>query len=291
VRSDATLLHFAPGPDDVAQSDGCALAYRNPASVGRQAISRAVATRNALVCPRCGGDLVPLEPIFGYFCGKCGWSLPTVQPMEAEAIRIDHVMVGFPQGEPRVQVMLSWKDGPLAEMGEDLWTSVESGASPVFIGRDMPSAALARLGANDVWWYAGLFWSTKELDLSPHVVTLAAAGWSEWEFRQQESLRRRGEEDARIAAAEEMAKEERRKARLAWADAKLSGDSARRQPIPRAVRYDVFKRDNGRCVECGSTFDLQFDHIIPVAMGGATSVENLQLLCSDCNLRKGANLG
>lgn len=248
-------------------------------------------TANGLVCPHCGRVLVPLERIFGYVCEECGWSLPTVQSMDAEDIRIEHVTVGVPQDEPRVEVSLSWKDGPLAEMGEDLWKSIESETSPVFIGRDMPSAALARLGANDIWWYAGRFWSTKELDLSPDVVTVAAAGWSEWEFRQQESLRLRAEEDERIAAAERMAREERRKARLAWADAKLSGNSARRQAIPREMRYDVFKRDNGRCVECGSTFGLQFDHIIPVAMGGATSVENLQLLCSDCNLRKGATLG
>jgi hypothetical protein len=35
--------------------------------------------------------------------------------------------------------------------------------------------------------------------------------------------------------------------------------------------------------------DLQYDHVIPVALGGATSLENLQLLCGDCNRAKGAN--
>jgi hypothetical protein len=48
------------------------------------------------------------------------------------------------------------------------------------------------------------------------------------------------------------------------------------------VRRAVFERDGGKCVECGSTFDLQYDHVIPVALGGATTVENLQLLCGDC---------
>jgi 5-methylcytosine-specific restriction endonuclease McrA len=66
---------------------------------------------------------------------------------------------------------------------------------------------------------------------------------------------------------------------------------SRRQPIPRELRQTVFARDGGRCVECDATFDLQFDHVIPVAMGGATSEQNLQLLCGGCNREKGASLG
>lgn len=54
------------------------------------------------------------------------------------------------------------------------------------------------------------------------------------------------------------------------------------------VRRAVFERNGGQCVECEAGFDLQYDHVIPVALGGATTVENLQLLCSDCNRRKGA---
>jgi hypothetical protein len=63
-----------------------------------------------------------------------------------------------------------------------------------------------------------------------------------------------------------------------------------RQPIPREIRRAVFERDGGSCVDCGSTFDLQYDHVIPVALGGATSLGNLQLLCGDCNRTKGASL-
>ncbi len=63
-----------------------------------------------------------------------------------------------------------------------------------------------------------------------------------------------------------------------------------RQPIPREIRRAVFERDGGRCVECGSNFDLQYDHLIPVALGGATTADNLQLLCGPCNRTKGADL-
>jgi 5-methylcytosine-specific restriction endonuclease McrA len=63
-----------------------------------------------------------------------------------------------------------------------------------------------------------------------------------------------------------------------------------RSPIPTDLRRAVFERDGGKCVECESGFDIQYDHVLPVALGGATTVENLQLLCADCNRRKGAHL-
>lgn len=61
-----------------------------------------------------------------------------------------------------------------------------------------------------------------------------------------------------------------------------------RQPIPEDVRHAVWRRDEGRCVECGSKENLEFDHVIPLARGGANTERNLQLLCESCNRRKGA---
>jgi 5-methylcytosine-specific restriction endonuclease McrA len=63
-----------------------------------------------------------------------------------------------------------------------------------------------------------------------------------------------------------------------------------REPIPEAVRSEVWRRDQGRCVKCGSNQQLEFDHIIPVSRGGATTVRNLQLLCRRCNSSKGASI-
>lgn len=63
-----------------------------------------------------------------------------------------------------------------------------------------------------------------------------------------------------------------------------------RGAIPDDLKQYVWTRDGGRCRQCGSNVELQFDHIIPVAFGGATSAENLQILCGSCNRRKGASV-
>ena len=57
--------------------------------------------------------------------------------------------------------------------------------------------------------------------------------------------------------------------------------------IPSAVKLEVWKRDGGRCVICGSTDNLHFDHIIPYSKGGSSLVaENIQLLCARHNIAK-----
>jgi HNH endonuclease len=57
--------------------------------------------------------------------------------------------------------------------------------------------------------------------------------------------------------------------------------------IPTAVKLNVWKRDRGQCVMCGSTDNLHFDHIIPYSRGGSSLVaDNIQLLCARHNLAK-----
>ena len=68
----------------------------------------------------------------------------------------------------------------------------------------------------------------------------------------------------------------------------------RRTPrdINARLRFKVLKRDNFKCVYCGkspannSNVKLHVDHIVPWSKGGETVIENLQTLCSKCNLGK-----
>jgi hypothetical protein len=57
--------------------------------------------------------------------------------------------------------------------------------------------------------------------------------------------------------------------------------------IPPDVKLAVWKRDKGKCVKCGSTNNLHFDHIIPFSKGGSSLVAaNIQILCARHNISK-----
>lgn len=61
----------------------------------------------------------------------------------------------------------------------------------------------------------------------------------------------------------------------------------RRRVIPSAVKLAVWQRDGGKCVVCGATDELHFDHDLPWSKGGTSvSEKNVQLLCARHNLQK-----
>lgn len=58
--------------------------------------------------------------------------------------------------------------------------------------------------------------------------------------------------------------------------------------VDMARRYE---EQDGKCAICGKPFPqskMHGDHITPWSKGGRTVYENLQMLCRDCNLKKGA---
>jgi 5-methylcytosine-specific restriction endonuclease McrA len=59
-----------------------------------------------------------------------------------------------------------------------------------------------------------------------------------------------------------------------------------RDAIPSEIRREVWRRDEGKCVKCGSRKNLEYDHIIPVSRGGSNTARNIELLCEVCNRAK-----
>lgn len=57
--------------------------------------------------------------------------------------------------------------------------------------------------------------------------------------------------------------------------------------IPTHVKLEVWRRDRGRCVICGSDRNLHYDHDIPFSKGGSSlTASNVRLLCAKHNLEK-----
>jgi 5-methylcytosine-specific restriction endonuclease McrA len=74
-------------------------------------------------------------------------------------------------------------------------------------------------------------------------------------------------------------------------DAPAAPARRRREYIPAHVRRAVWERDRGRCSfplegggVCGSTYQLELDHITPVAHGGKSTVEGLRVACKPHNI-------
>lgn len=64
--------------------------------------------------------------------------------------------------------------------------------------------------------------------------------------------------------------------------------NAQRRYVSKELREMVMQRDGNACVRCGSIHALDIDHAVPVSAGGKSEIDNLQVLCRDCNGSKGA---
>ena len=64
----------------------------------------------------------------------------------------------------------------------------------------------------------------------------------------------------------------------------------RRVAFPRHVKNALFRAQKGKCFYCGRTNRIRYleiDHKYPLSRGGSNEIDNLQLLCTPCNMRKG----
>jgi 5-methylcytosine-specific restriction endonuclease McrA len=61
--------------------------------------------------------------------------------------------------------------------------------------------------------------------------------------------------------------------------------------VPPRVKARIYLSAEGRCKHCtrfidGSALVGQYDHVIPLILGGKNEESNLQLLCSECHATK-----
>ncbi len=67
----------------------------------------------------------------------------------------------------------------------------------------------------------------------------------------------------------------------------------RRQTFPKTTRIRLLNAQDYRCAICTGPmglYDSHIDHIVPLSVGGADEVSNLQLTHMNCNLRKGKSI-
>jgi len=164
------------------------------------------------------------------------------------------------------------------------------------------------LGKPDVYWYltnkSGKVLSAyKEADYRivyeqqqwrPVMVAVESPGFKKWWlfegelYWEKEGL---DEEQVKALIVEMKAKKKRKVDRaLAFIEQGHAVAGNKREPIAEHVRMEVWQRDGGCCVKCGSQENLEFDHVIPLSKGGSNTARNLQLLCEQCNRSKGASL-
>jgi 5-methylcytosine-specific restriction endonuclease McrA len=51
------------------------------------------------------------------------------------------------------------------------------------------------------------------------------------------------------------------------------------------LKFEIFKKADGKCQNCGSSYRLNYDHIESWALGGETTAQNMRLYCRNCNER------
>lgn len=78
----------------------------------------------------------------------------------------------------------------------------------------------------------------------------------------------------------------------------MGARKSKRKYISVKIKRSLLRKSNNSCehtsssgARCGSQFQLQIDHVNPVALGGSNSVENLRVLCRTHNNYEARRLG
>lgn len=151
------------------------------------------------------------------------------------------------------------------------------------------------------WTFEGEIWSRRDRQNGSDAVYLGRHlrkdDGVEYYFYEYEGIfylseiKLSGSEAATMISDERNRKKEKLWREVDRVKAKVESEAGKRESISEKVQLQVWNRDKGQCVKCGSNEKLEFDHIIPVSKGGSNTARNIQLLCEVCNRAKGGNIG
>ena len=99
-------------------------------------------------------------------------------------------------------------------------------------------------------------------------------------------------EDVRTVVLEADLDRRQRAEVMAKARAAILDEHVAATPLPpfaQVVRFAVWCRDRGRCVDCGAGERVAFDRILPFDEGGSDAPPNIELRCEPCKERRVAN--
>jgi 5-methylcytosine-specific restriction endonuclease McrA len=142
-------------------------------------------------------------------------------------------------------------------------------------------------------WSAILFF----IEIVGSIIIIAAILYAIYYFRNYDEIQR--EKKQRQMEIDERAKEIRREIRDSGIDYHheheqkrypITKHPVRSRHIPTSVKKEVWERDGGKCVLCGSSHDLEWDHEIPFNHGGSNTTKNIRILCKRCNRKKSGKI-
>ena len=146
--------------------------------------------------------------------------------------------------------------------------------------------------ATQLWQYftAVITWVTATFDVGKRKQIMKGVDWGLLYDQHHDRILDKSELEKRISRLVIDSEVQNKKGICPYV---LNGDERELglRAFPDDIKLAVYEQQFGICPLCGNHFEIEQmegDHITPWREGGRTVVENCQMLCRDCNRRKGA---
>ncbi|HEX5133136.1 MAG TPA: HNH endonuclease [Candidatus Krumholzibacteria bacterium] len=258
------------------------------------------------VCVATNSRHADFQPLFSGQSAGCMNPTPAMHANVATTLAAHPNMDSAPATAPRNTTGAGWQENHRRNSGDSAESAAvaaaEVDAGPARCGAPPEARTVFKFAASEAFekkFHQIRLLASHRLPVNPSFEQIFALAMDcflekhDPSVRQERRERRRQRKALRPTPAETVATDEpARKERAETAPRsrerhahKVTAD--RRRYIPAHIRDHVVTRDNGRCTfvgpdghRCGSAYVLQVDHITPVARGGASTPDNLRLLCA-----------